>query len=133
MQWAIAFVAACLCFWVIQNLEKPKLDNQKPDETASAWNNKIILFFFIVVIFQIVFYYLDIASYFKGFGVRGGVGGGGGDGGDGSGGGGGADGGAAAAAMRHEILKLSRSQQDAFEKEIIRGIRQDINIGSPPF
>lgn len=94
---------------------------QTEKEKAGDFNKSIILFFFIVIIYQIVFYYFDIASIFTGSKK---VDGGGGEE---------VFGGEPDTLVRNEILKLSRGEQEALEKQLLRSIHQDINVGYPGF
>jgi len=112
MQWLIAFICACICFAILSNLQK------KPEKDEPENKNNMILFFFIVLIFQIVFYYFDIVSFFKSSSsqtiptkVE-------------------------AESVSNPSLQLphfSKSQQEFFEKELLRNIHQDINVGYPNF
>lgn len=94
---------------------------QTEEEKTSDFNRSMMLFFFIVIIYQIVFYYFDIASIFTGSKkVTGGT----------------VEeivGGEPEAVVRNEILKLSRGEQEALEKQLLRSIHQDINVGYPGF
>lgn len=93
---------------------------QTEEEKASDFNKSMILFFFIIIIYQIVFYYFDIASIFTGSKKV-------------SGGAEEIVGGEPEAVVRNEILKLSRGEQEALEKQLLRSIHQDINVGYPGF
>jgi len=110
MQWLIAFICACICFAIFSNLQKKSKDEENENENENK--NKMILFFFIVLIFQIVFYYFDIVSFFKS---------------------------SQSISMTKPPIEndplphFSRTQQEYFEKEILRNIHQDINVGYPDF
>lgn len=113
MQWLIAFIAACLCFWIIQHMDKTPDD---PKNKSKYQNNKIILFFFIVIMFQIVFYYLDICSFEKWGDLTKTQ-----------------NGGNIISDIEGNVAKMTRAQQELMEQELLRNIRQDISVGCPPF
>lgn len=117
MQWLIAFILACATFGLYYMIHKKPL-YQTEEEKASDFNKSMILFFFIIIIYQIVFYYFDIASIFTGSGKK-------------------MEGGESQVdnsnLVRNEILKLSRGEQEALEKELLRSIHQDIHVGHPGF
>ena len=119
MQWLIAFILACATFAIYYMIQKKPV-YQTEEEKASDFNKSMILFFFIIIIYQIVFYYFDIASIFTGSKK--------------------VEGGGEqiniednSHQVRNEILKLSRGEQEALEKELLRSIHQDINVGYPGF
>ena len=119
MQWLIAFVLACITFGIYNLIHKKPID-QTEEEKSSDFNKSMVLFFFIIIIYQIVFYYFDIASIFTGSKK--------------------VEGGREqiniednSHQVRNEILKLSRGEQEALEKELLRSIHQDINAGYPGF
>jgi hypothetical protein len=123
MQWLYALITACICFFLIQSMEKKKDD--KNDN--KKYSKKIIMFFLIVLIFQVLFYLLDIGKRMKRLGNKNIEGNGDGDGdGDGEGDGDIMRGG-------EKVTQLTPEEHATIEKEILMRIRQDIDVGLPPF
>jgi len=122
MQWFIAFISACIFFALIYTMQQDNSPDKNTEDKKDT-NKLIILFFFIVIIFQILFYYFDIGSSLFSGKTEGAV----------------RSAGSAltddSASQQHieEILKLSKGQQELLEKELLRSIHQDINVGYPGF
>ena len=133
-QWFIAFILACVTFFIINSIQKDhseKDHSEKDKNIKKSSNNSVILFFFIVIIFQVLFYYFDFAAIFTGSGNKKPI-----DTdanlltSDGSYSGEDFD---SEVDVPKELLRLNKGQQEILEKELLRSIHQDIHVGYPDF